>query len=164
MNLIKYKDDHDPDYSWFWVHDYNKDGREVVVSSVFQSEEAALAWGRALKEQMNSMDCCKGEMNMLTKEKLFRELYKSSKERDAYIDAIPNDIKSAFFDNSYVNSALMDLDMLIYYVFGDFAESIFWFLNEWEPGFEVSFNEETAIINNIDEYIVWLKNVEIWEA
>jgi hypothetical protein len=103
-------------------------------------------------------------MKNLNKENLFRTLYKSNQDREEYLDTIPRDISPAFFDNKYTNSALVDLDMLIDYIFGNFSGSIFWFLYEWRPGCEVTFNEETAVINNIEEYIVWMKNVEGWEG
>ena len=50
MTLVKYKDNYDPTYSYFWTHDLYRDGRELVVSPVFQTEEAAFQWATDLKE------------------------------------------------------------------------------------------------------------------
>lgn len=51
MELIKYRDYYDKDYSWFWVH--KLDGVEKVVSRVFNCEEDALEWGSSLRKKMN---------------------------------------------------------------------------------------------------------------
>lgn len=50
MDLIKYKDTHDTEYSWFWVHTF--DGVDKVVSETFKTEEDALEWGKMLKQKM----------------------------------------------------------------------------------------------------------------
>ena len=54
MILNKYKEDRDQYYSWYWTHSFKSlnDGREVVVSPIFESEEDAMTWGKNLKEEM----------------------------------------------------------------------------------------------------------------
>jgi hypothetical protein len=51
-----------------------------------------------------------------------------------YLDSIPPDINSVFFDNAYVNNLAMQRDVLIEELFGDMAEDVFWFLYEFEAG------------------------------
>lgn len=96
----------------------------------------------------------------MTKEQLFRNLYKSMVTRNEYIDKIPNDISGAFFDNEYVNTFYIDINEMLTYIFGDASESINWFLYDWHPGYEVGSGNIEKQINNIDEYIDWMKNVE----
>ena len=50
MDLIKYRDYYDKDYSWFWTHPF--DGVEKTVSDTFATEEEALEWGKMIKEKM----------------------------------------------------------------------------------------------------------------
>lgn len=100
---------------------------------------------------------------MMNKEKIFRELYRQTLVRDEWFDKLPTDICAAFFDNVYTNSLSEECDMLIKIVFGEHTEAIQWFLWEWKPGFEVGCDGVTAVINNIDEYIDWLKKHEGFE-
>lgn len=44
MELIKHKDMHEQDYTWFWVHNSNK------VSPIFPTREAALTWVKRIEE------------------------------------------------------------------------------------------------------------------
>ena len=96
---------------------------------------------------------------MASKEKIFRELYANLLKRDEYFDTIPQDINMAFVDNRYVDNLLHERDMLIRLIFGDQSEAIEWFLYEWRPGFEV----DGVKINNIDEYIDYMKKCEGFE-
>ena len=50
MDLIKYRDYYDKDYSWFWTHPF--DGVEKTVSDTFATEEEALEWGKMIKEKI----------------------------------------------------------------------------------------------------------------
>lgn len=96
----------------------------------------------------------------MNKEQLFRMMYERKQHEDAYIDSLPRDIAQAIFDNAYVNSITHVQDKLARYVFGDHMESIWWFLYEWKPGYEVSSNGITRKIDSIDEYINWMKEQE----
>lgn len=96
---------------------------------------------------------------MASKEKIFRELYANLLKRDKYFDTIPQDICMAFIENRYVDNLLHERDMLIRLIFGDQSDAIEWFLYEWRPGFEV----DGVKINNIDEYIDYMKKCEGFE-
>lgn len=96
---------------------------------------------------------------MASKEKIFRELYANLLKRDEYFDTIPRDINMAFVENQYVDNLLRERDMLIRLIFGEHSDAIEWFLYEWRPGFEV----DGVKINNIDEYIDYMKKYEGFE-
>jgi len=96
----------------------------------------------------------------MTKEQIFRNLYANYVNRDAYLDRIPNDLQTYVFDNTYSNLLSNDCAMMINHIFGDAADGIFWFLYEWQPGYEVGYHEHERAIQNIDDYIDWMKNVE----
>lgn len=91
---------------------------------------------------------------------LFRTLYENELKRDQYLNSIPSDIRTPFFDNTLMSNLLEERDMMIKLLFGEFSESIEWFLYEWRAGFEVGMNGVNAQINNIDEYIVWMQENE----
>lgn len=93
-------------------------------------------------------------------ERLFREIYKNHVERTEYLDCIPRDINTFVVDNAYAVNMDQERDMLIKAIFGIWAESVEWFLYEWEPGYEVSIHGISTKIYNIDEYIDWIKKEE----
>lgn len=99
----------------------------------------------------------------MNREKIFRELYKNDTSRDKYLGSIPVDIRSAFFDNQFVNNLCMERDMLIRMVFGEYADAIEWFLYEWRPGMEVGHDTVVMKIYSIDEYIEYMKINEGFE-
>lgn len=96
----------------------------------------------------------------MNKKELFRELYKSKIDNDAYLETIPKDINTAFFDNKYVNNLEQDKANLIKLAFGEHWYSIEWFLNEWKPGYEVGMKDVFTKINDIDQYIQWMEENE----
>lgn len=99
----------------------------------------------------------------MSKEELFRKIYKLQQEADTYIEKVPTDISTSYIDNGFVNSILMIKDLLMEEVFGEHYQSVEWFLYEWQPGYEVRFEEKGANIYSIDEYIQWMKSVEGFE-
>ena len=102
-------------------------------------------------------------MDSLNKEQLFRELYKSDVKRLNYFDTVPHDLRAVML-NQYTDHLFNDRDMLIKFAFGEHANSVEWFLNDWQPGFEVGIvNGEETIINNIDDMIDWMKKNEGFE-
>lgn len=92
----------------------------------------------------------------MNKIELFKLIHSEFVKRNNYLDTIPNDIQTAFFDNVYTGSYSLMHDKFITEIFGDNAESVFWFLYEWQPGFEVCVGNDTTVINNIDDYIDWM--------
>lgn len=96
----------------------------------------------------------------MNKSEIFREIYKNQLRRDEYLMTIPLDIRMSYIDNGYMNNLLREHEMLIEVVFGEHTVAIEWFLYEWTPGAEVGFDTVVVKINNIDEYIDYLKNNE----
>ena len=99
----------------------------------------------------------------MNREKVFRQIVKLHNEADQWIDKVPSDINAAFFDNTYVNALRMQIDLLMTACFGEYTESVEWFLHEWKPGYEVGFEGHTVPINSLDEYIEWMKVNEGFE-
>lgn len=96
----------------------------------------------------------------MNKEQVFRQLVENEANRDKYFGKIPSDIQPFVIDNEYTNNLLHERDMLIRLIFGEYSEAIEWFLYEWRPGFEVRLGDKSKKINDIDEYIEWMKENE----
>lgn len=93
-------------------------------------------------------------------EQLFRELYKNEIDRDNYINSIPMDIRTSYFDNTFASNLLNEREHLLKIIFGDFYDSVMWFIYEWRPGFEVGMNDVMTQIHSIDQYISWMQENE----
>ena len=65
---------------------------------------------------------------------LVRKLKELDVTGDVYIQSIPRDINSAFFDNAYVNGLRLQKDMLMDLLFGEMVEDVSWFLYDFEAG------------------------------
>jgi hypothetical protein len=52
-------------------------------------------------------------------EQIFSFLYNQNKAQNAWVDKLPHDISSAFFDNEYVNSISLSKEMLLDNLFED---------------------------------------------
>ena len=63
-----------------------------------------------------------------------RKLKDWDTEQSEYLDTIPPDINSVFFDNTYVGLMGKQKDLLIQHLFGEAAEDILWFLYEFTAG------------------------------
>ena len=50
LSMIRYREDHDQDYIYFWVEKFNNE----MVSEVFDTEEDALQWYKNISESMNN--------------------------------------------------------------------------------------------------------------
>ena len=100
----------------------------------------------------------------MTREEIFRKLYKEYKAAQDYMSKVPSDISTFMVTNDYAESYHKMVEMLIPAYFGKHAEAIEWFIYDWEVGYKVSANigDRTIIltINNIDEYIKYLKKYE----
>jgi len=74
-----------------------------------------------------------------------------------YIDSIPRDIVSAFFDNEYVNNIVTSLDNTLEILLGvDLFDEYAWFVWDWKPGYSIEIQDHKYIINNIDDFMKYL--------
>jgi hypothetical protein len=89
----------------------------------------------------------------VTKSEIFKNLYNNLQARHEFTDKLPQSIAQAFWDNEMIEAYDRDVSMLMKAIFPDHIESIYWFLYEWRPGFEVN----DTPIHNIDQYIEYLK-------
>lgn len=88
---------------------------------------------------------------------LLQYLLKSHKESHDWIESLPREIQSVFYENTYVNNILLDHDRLLKFAVGDLYEDIQWFLYDWKPGYEIQVNETKYVIKTLDDYIDYLE-------
>jgi len=65
---------------------------------------------------------------------VIKQLRHEQNVQDQWLNELPNELHSAFFDNDYVNSMGLQHDMLITSLFKDSAEDVFWFLYDFKIG------------------------------
>jgi len=76
-----------------------------------------------------------------------------------YIDSIPRDIVSAFFDNEYVNNIAITAENTLITLLGpDLYDEYTWFFWDWKPGYTIEIQDHKYIINNIDDFMEYLVN------
>ena len=100
---------------------------------------------------------------MSEKEQLFRLLVKLDDKSHKYLDSVPTDIRSAIFDNEYSQLISQQLNATMEVAFGEHFEAVSWFLYEWLPGMCAYDGEKEIAIQNIDQYIEFLKRCEGFE-
>jgi len=107
-------------------------------------------------------------------EQKFKELLTTlkdlNKKGDEWLDKVPSEINSVFFDNTYCDNLRRSTDALIHYIFDEtLVQELDWFLYEWSP--EKSENQRTIwitlnfdpntntayIINDVDDFVRYLK-------
>ena len=98
----------------------------------------------------------------MTKAELFKNIYANHVRSQTWLDGVPPEINQAFFDNPHIECLYSTQTMLIRAYFGEWAESIEWFLYEWKPGYTVCApGSDTEVeINSIDEYITFMQDNE----
>lgn len=48
LSMVRYRDDHDQDYIYFWIEKFNNE----MVSEVFETEEDAMNWYKDISAKM----------------------------------------------------------------------------------------------------------------
>lgn len=94
---------------------------------------------------------------------IVEKLMTGKQHRNDYIDKINQAdicLSDFIYDNEYTNSVARENDFLIGKLFGEeLSEDVFWFLYDWKPGFDVTANEVTYKINDLNGYIDYVNNV-----
>jgi hypothetical protein len=88
-------------------------------------------------------------------QELLSKIIKLNKEQDVWLEKLPIEISSAFFDNTYVTAKSLQIDTLINFIFEDWSEDVSYFLYEPSPHCITTIKGE-YVINNIDEYIDYM--------
>lgn len=69
---------------------------------------------------------------MVDKKALIKEIIKIGSKGDKWLDAVPSEISSAFFDNPYVESMSRTTDLLLSVIFTEEELGwVYWILYDW---------------------------------
>jgi hypothetical protein len=88
---------------------------------------------------------------------LVTQIIEHDQAGDAYIDSLPGEIQSAFFDNKFVEHLEMVKDLLMKQVFGDLVEWVYWMMWEWKPGYEAKIDDVSYIIGDLDDFFIMMQ-------
>jgi hypothetical protein len=89
--------------------------------------------------------------------KVLEDNLECKKDNIEYIDSIPKDIASVFFDNVYVNNIATSLDNTLETLLGvELFDEYTWFVWDWKPGYTIEIQDHKYIINNIDDFMKYL--------
>jgi hypothetical protein len=104
--------------------------------------------------------------NMMNKNEfksLIKRLVKEYHLGDTWLDTIPSDINSVFFDNPYVDSLHRTNTLLMQALFDDaLLQEVQWFIHEWRADNDVSLRTitfpdgSTCVINDVDDFVDYL--------
>lgn len=75
------------------------------------------------------------------------------KDAQAYLDLIPEDIAQTIFDNNYANMQDRIIVKLLKTILKDYYEDVTWFLYDWKPGYTITVENTTYVINSLDDYL-----------
>jgi hypothetical protein len=104
-----------------------------------------------------------GMMNRNKFRPLIEELQSQYQRGDAWIDTVPLEINSVFFDNTYVNSLNSSNTTLMRALFeGALLQEVEWFLYEWHADKPVEQRTitypdgKTFVINDLNDFVNYL--------
>lgn len=93
-------------------------------------------------------------------ETIFLEIIKRTSIRETYLNSVPSDIRTAIFDNEYVNQLGITNDILMQCLFGEeLLSELLWYLYEWKEGFEISVEDTKYVINNQEDFFKYIKEI-----
>ena len=88
----------------------------------------------------------------MTKTELLRKLRTHQKQRDAYLETIPQDLRSVVWENEYSENLQAENALLMLEAFGEqLNDWAGYFLYEWKPGFHVTDEHGKEFLLNSDE-------------
>lgn len=88
-------------------------------------------------------------------EKLLNNIIALNKKQDDWIDSLPTEISSAFFDNPYTGASSEQINQLLKFIFGSWHEDVCYFLYESSPH-KITTSKNDYVINNVKEYINYM--------
>ena len=82
-------------------------------------------------------------------------------KREVWISTLPWSLREAFFDNEYVSSLHGTISHLMEALLSSelLEDDVNWFLFEWKPGFTIFAGDKDYVINDIDDYFSYTKEV-----
>lgn len=97
-------------------------------------------------------------------QQLIIELHNHHLRGSRWLDTVPPEINSVFFDNTYVDSLQQCLEIMMKAHFSDeLLQELQWFLYEWDKDHPIALrtitfpDNTTYIINNVQDYIEYLQ-------
>jgi hypothetical protein len=95
---------------------------------------------------------------------LLLKLIKLQKEEHEWIESLNDEIRSVFYENTYVNKILLEHDHILKFALGALYEDVYWFLYEWKPGYNIQSGDINYVINDFADYMRYLETEGLVEV
>lgn len=102
------------------------------------------------------------EMNFEIFEKLLTDIYSLHQELEAYntkMHQLDRGFSNYLIESPAVLISNRISDKLMTALFGEMLEDVLWFLYDWKEGYEIEVDGKKYIINNLDDYLAYVKAV-----
>jgi len=103
---------------------------------------------------------------MSSKLQLFRDLVKIRQDGDIWLDSVPGNIRTSFFDNNYVSAILNQLELVLSEIFTpeelDWVDYYFYEMGDDKTG-TVAIDDVQHSFKGLDQYCNFLKDVMEWK-
>ncbi len=102
------------------------------------------------------------EMNFEVFEKLLTDIYSLHQELEAYntkMHQLDRGFSNYLIESPAVLISNRISDKLMTTLFGEMLEDVLWFLYDWKEGYEIEVDGKKYIINNLDDYLAYVKDV-----
>lgn len=102
------------------------------------------------------------EMNFELFEKLLTDIYSLHQELEAYntkMHQLDRGFSNYLIESPAVLISNRISDKLMSALFGQMLEDVLWFLYDWKEGYEIEVDGKKYIINNLDDYLAYVKAV-----
>lgn len=98
--------------------------------------------------------------------KLVLDMYYNVQKGDEWLDSVPSSIRTAFFENEYVNAYIKNADILLTELVGKEARDwVDWMIYEWanNKSLCVIDNGEEKPFNTPEEVLEYIASIYNWE-
>jgi hypothetical protein len=87
-------------------------------------------------------------------------LVELERERNAYLDSCPTEVRTIFVETPYGNATGLQFDLLVQSLFGTIlVEEVYWLLFDWQPdsNYGVELDGVQYTINTLDDFFAFIE-------
>ena len=95
------------------------------------------------------------KMSASQTQELLSKIIDMEQKQEKWIESLPREISSVFYDNDYTEGLRTQINTLISFVFGDWSEDVGYFLYESAPHV-ITTQKAEYTINNLKEYVDYM--------
>lgn len=97
-------------------------------------------------------------MNIKTIRRVIETLQASNERQSKFLEKLPRGFGEALFDNTYVDAFIETQAFLLEELLGEeLFDEVSWFLYDWAPGYDIVSQQSSYKIENLEDFIKYLK-------